>query len=185
MSFKDKVILLTGANSGIGAACAEYFANEGALLALTARSAEKFEKVIEKIKENGVEQEPLVILADITTDCERIMTETIEKYGKLDILINNAGYGTRSNIETITMEEYDKMMATNIRGVLELTHLAVPHLAETKGNVVNVSSTLGVTSCKNFLVYSMTKSAMDQFTKCVAMELAEKGIRVNSVNPGQ
>lgn len=95
MSFKDKVILITGATSGIGAACAQYFAKQGALLALVGRNAERFDKVVQKIKEFGAEPEPLVIMADITIDSERIMSDTLRKYDRLDILINNAGMKRR------------------------------------------------------------------------------------------
>lgn len=107
MSFEGKVILITGASSGIGAACAEYFAKEGALLSLVGRSAEKFENVVEKIKQSGVDAEPLVILADITVDAERIIAETIEKYNCLNVLINNAGFGVLGTIETTKMENFD------------------------------------------------------------------------------
>lgn len=107
MSFENKVILITGASSGIGAACAEYFAKDGALLALVGRNSEKFDCVLEQIKESGVTIEPLVILADITTDAERIVAETIEKYNRLDILINNAGFGGPGSIETTKMEDFD------------------------------------------------------------------------------
>lgn len=91
MSFEGKVVLITGASSGIGEACAEYFAKEGALLALVGRNPERSKKVVENIKKSGVKSEPLLILADISVDSERIITETIEKYGRLDVLINNAG----------------------------------------------------------------------------------------------
>lgn len=139
MSFADKVILITGGNSGIGAACAEYFAKKGALLALVGRSAGKFEIVIERLKEKGAEVEPLVILADISTDAERIVAETIEKYKRIDILINNAGFATFDYLDAMTMADYDAMMSTNVRGLVELTKLTVPHLIATKGNIVNVS----------------------------------------------
>lgn len=116
MSFADKVILITGGNSGIGAACAEFFAKEGAKLALCGRSAEKFETVIGQIKGSGVEMEPLVILADVSTDAERIIAETIEKYDRLDILINNAGFAIFDSLDTMSMEDYDAMIGTNVRG---------------------------------------------------------------------
>lgn len=107
MSFTDKVILITGANAGIGQAAAEYFAKEGAKLALVGRRAEKFERVVTNIKESGVELEPLIIVADVTTEAERIISETIEKYGRLDVLINNAGFGIYSPLEHLKMEDYD------------------------------------------------------------------------------
>lgn len=184
MSFQGKVILITGASSGIGATCAEYFAEQGALLALVDRNAERSNQVVEKIKESGVEADPLLILADISVDSERIINETIEKYGHLDILINNAAFSISGSIETTRVEDFDSMMATNVRGTFLLTQLAVPHLIASKGNIVNISSVVGLRSFPNFLTYCMSKAALDQFTRCVALELAEKGVRVNSVNPG-
>lgn len=184
MPFIGKVILITGASSGIGAACAKYFAKKGALLALVGRNEEKFGKVVEKMRECGVELEPLVILADVTTDAERIINETIDKYGHLDILINNAGFSIYGTIDSLKMEDYDAMMATNARAVVQLTQFAIPHLVETKGNVVNVSSIAGLIPVPAFIAYSMAKAALDQFTKCLAMDLAKKNVRVNSINPG-
>lgn len=184
MSFEGKVMLITGGNAGIGAACAEYFAKEGALLALVGRNTEKFEQLIGKFQDVGIELEPLVIIADVTVDAERIISETIEKYGRLDILINNAGICFPSTLQTVKMENYDTMMSTNIRAVVELSQLAVPHLIESKGNMINVSSVAGVIAIEANMPYSLTKAALNQFTKCVAMELADKGVRVNSINPG-
>lgn len=184
MRFKDKVILITGANSGVGAGCAEYFAVEGALLALVGRRAEKFESVIEKIKELGVEAEALVIVSDVSVDAERIIGETIEKYGRLDILINNAGMSIVSNLENMQMTDYDQMMAINTRGAVELTKLALPYLIESKGNVVNVSSIAGLVPVVGAFGYSVSKAMMDHFTQCLAMEMGSKGVRVNSINPG-
>lgn len=184
MAFEGKVILITGASNGFGAACAEYFSEQGALLSLVGRNAEKFEKVIENIKALGVENEPLIILADVTVDYKRIIDETIEKYQRLDILINNAGALVFGTIETLTAEGFDEMFSLNVRGLFLLTQLAIRHLAESKGNIVNVSSVAGMRPLSNFVGYCMSKAAVDIFTRCTALELAEKGIRVNSVNPG-
>lgn len=107
MSFTDKVILITGANSGIGQATAEFFAKEGAKLALIGRRAEKFESVVANIKNSGIDTEPLIIVADVATDAERIISETIEKYGRLDVLINNAGFSVYGTLEEMKMEDYD------------------------------------------------------------------------------
>lgn len=138
---------------------------------------------MEEIQDCGIEMEPLVILGDVCVDSERIVNETIEKYGRLDILINNAGYGIIGSIETTSMADFDMIMATNIRAVFELTKLAVPYLIESKGNVVNVSSIYGSRAFKNSLAYSISKAALDHFTRCMAIDMAEKGVRVNAVNP--
>lgn len=183
MPFTDKVILITGGNSGIGAACAEYFAKEGALLALVGRRMEKFESVIEKIQSFGVEAEPLVILADITVDAERIINETVEKFGRLDILINSAGMLIGDNLMDMKMEDYDSMMAT-VRGTVEVTKLAVPHLIENKGNIVVISSALGIIMTPDSIGYGICKAMLIHFTKCLSMELAGKGVRVNAISPG-
>jgi len=184
MSFQDKVILITGASSGIGAACAEYFAKKGALLALVGRNATKFENVLKKIKEDGCETVPLVILADVSTDTTRIIDETIKRYNRLDVLINNAGFNIRGFLANTKIENYDAIMATNVRGVFLLTQLALPYLIASKGNVVNVSSVGGLMACRNNIAYAMAKAAQDQFTRCAALELAPDGVRVNGVNPG-
>lgn len=184
MSFEDKVILITGASSGIGAACAIHLAKEGALLALVGRNEEKFAKVTEKIKECGVETEPLIILADVSVDAERIVSETIEKYERIDVLINNAGFARQGGLDSASVEDFDAVMGTNVRGLMQISQLALPHLIASKGNILNVSSVCGIRQFKGFLVYCMSKSALDQFTKCTAIELAEQGVRVNSVNPG-
>lgn len=184
MSFSDKVVLLTGASSGIGAETAVYLAKENAQLALVGRSAQKFENVVAKIRETGSEIEPLVILADITVDAERIVSETIDKFGRIDVLINNAGFAIPETLESFQAEHFDGMMATNVRAAIQLTQLAAPHLIEAKGNILNVSSAASLRPFVGYLSYSISKSAMDQFTKCVALELSPKGVRVNSVNPG-
>lgn len=183
MSFDGKVILITGASSGIGAACAEYFANEGAQLALVGRNADKFKNVVKKIKEINAENDPLVILRDVSTDTQQIIDETIKKYNRLDVLINNAGFSIRGTVENTKIEDFDSIMATNVRAVFLLTQLAIPYLIASKGNVVNVSSVASLRAMKNNLAYSMAKAAVDHFTRCSALELASKGVRVNSVNP--
>ncbi len=181
MSFNGKVILITGASSGIGAGTAEHFAKLGASLALVGRNANNLSEVIKKCGE--INQSILPIVADVNTDAKRIIDETIAHFGRLDVLVNNAGVGAKSSIESTSMEPYDYIMTTNLRSVYELTTYAVPHLITTKGNIVNVSSTAGLRPFPIILTYCMSKAALDQFTKCVSLELAPKGVRVNSVNP--
>lgn len=184
MAFADKVIVLTGASSGIGAYSAVELAKENALLVLVGRSAEKFEKVVERIKETGAELEPLVILADVSIDAERIIEETIERFGRIDVLINNAGFGVMADIEGTNLEDFDRMMATNVRGAFELAQRALPHLIESQGNILNVSSIVGIRPFVGCTAYCLTKSALDHFTSCAALGFAPRGVRVNSINPG-
>lgn len=186
MSFIGKVILITGvSNNDIGIACAEFFAKKGVLLALADRNSCDFERVIEKIQASGVEMEPLKIIADASVDAERIINETIEIYNRLDVLINIVGLGASvGGIETATIDDYDTLMGTNVRAIFQLTQFSLPYLVESKGNIVNVSSVVSLrTAFKNSLLDCMSRAALDQFTKCTAMELAEKEVRINAVTP--
>lgn len=142
----------------------------GALLALVGRNADKFDIVVERIKENGVDLEPLVIIGDVSIDAARIIDETIERYGHLDIVINNAGFALQSTLEHIKLDEYDLIFGTVLRGAIELTKLAVPYLTETKGNVINISSSASLSAVPIFTAYSMAKYCLDHFTKCMYSE---------------
>lgn len=187
MKFDGKVILITGASSGIGAGTAEFFAARGAILAITGRNVDNLNSVAKKCTElSESSHKPLTIIADGENeiDAKRTIDVTIKFYGKLDVLVNCAGILLRGSIETGTLADFDKVMNTNVRAILCLTQLAVPHLLKTKGNIVNVSSVTGIRAFPNVLAYNMSKAAIDQFTRCTALELAPKGIRVNSVNPG-
>lgn len=179
MSFNGKVILITGSSSGIGAGTAQHLSKLGASLALVGRNAINLSEVVRKCGETPI----LSIVADVNTDAKTIIDQTIAHFGRLDVLVNNAGVGAKSSIESTSMEPYDYVMTTNIRSVYELTIHAVPHLIATKGNIVNVSSSSGLRPSPVVLTYCMSKAALDQFTKCISLELAPKGVRVNSVNP--
>lgn len=185
MSFAGKVVLITGASSGIGAATAIHFAQHGALLALTGRNAQNLNAVSEKCKIEH-SNKPFTITGELTNeaDVKNIIDSVIKHYNKLDILVNSAGILSNGSIENITLEQYDRMFNTNVRSLLHITMLAVPHLIQTKGNVVNVSSVAGLRSFPGVLSYCMSKAAIDQFTRCVALELSSKQVRVNAVNPG-
>lgn len=182
MSFLGEVVLITGASSGIGRATACCLAKQGALLSLSGRNVENLQAVAEEI---GIDK-AFIASGDITkeTDTIDILNKTIDKFGKLDVLINNAGILESGTIETTSLEQYDRVMNTNVRSMFHLTSLAVPYLIKTKGNIVNVSSVNGIRSFPGVLAYNISKTAVDQFTRCVALELADKGVRCNSVNPG-
>ncbi|XP_040576175.1 3-oxoacyl-[acyl-carrier-protein] reductase FabG isoform X1 [Lepeophtheirus salmonis] len=181
-----KVALITGASSGIGRSTAILFAKLGATLSITGRDIENLQKTAKECEGQGGTSAPLLIQAslDIEEDVKRVVEETINRFGRLDILVNNAGILERGSIENTSLESYDRVMNINVRAVYQLSMLAVPHLTKTKGNIVNVSSVNGIRSFTGVLAYNMSKAALDQFTQCVALELAPKGIRVNSVNPG-
>lgn len=183
MLFAEKVVLVTGASSGIGAAIAEYFAKNGAFVAITGRSVENLEKTKNACLEVS-SLEPLLIQADVTKDAERIVSETIEHFQRLDVLVNNAGVLKYGSIEVANLEDYDYVMNTNVRAVFHLTTLAVPHLMKTHGNIVNISSVAGLRSFPNSVAYCMSKATIDQLTRCCALDLATKNVRVNAVNPG-
>lgn len=183
--FDGKVALITGASSGIGAGTAVLFAELGASLSLTGRNEDNLKKTGAQCQEKG-DKQPLLIVADLSKeeDVQRVVDETIKKYGQLDILINNAGIVKTGGIDNTSLADFDEVMNINVRAPYQLTMLAVPYLIKTKGNIVNVSSVNGMRSFANVLAYCMSKSAVDQFTRCTALELAPKQIRVNSVNPG-
>ena len=183
MNFAGKVVLVTGASSGIGARVAQKFSQLGATLSLTGRKLENLEKIASECEG----QKPFVVQGDITKpeDTKRILEETIKKFGRLDVLVNNAGIIETGTIENTSLEQYDRVMNTNIRSIYDLTMHAVPHLIKTEGSIVNVSSVNGIRSFPGVLAYNLSKAAVDQFTRCVALELAPKKVRVNSVNPGK
>lgn len=182
MSFSGKVVLITGAGSGIGADAACHLAKLGASVSIVDLNEERLIAVSAEIKRLGLSA-PLPITADVTKDAERIVDETIKAFGKLDVLINNVGYAISDSVIDVNLSEFDRLTNTNVRSMIELTKLCIPHLEQTKGNIVNTSSYYGIRSVPNFMSYCMSKAAVDQFTKCSALDLAPKGIRVNSINP--
>ncbi|XP_053612583.1 3-oxoacyl-[acyl-carrier-protein] reductase FabG-like [Plodia interpunctella] len=185
ISFKNKVVLVTGASAGIGESIALLFAKYEAKLALVGRSESSLWAAAASCEELSGET-PLVVFADLSTDegCELVANKTIDHFGKLDILVNNAGVGARTTIQTTDMAMFDRVFNLNVRGVYNLTRLLVPHLIKTKGNIVNISSISGTKVSVGSLPYSMTKAALDHFTRLVALELAPTGVRVNAVLPG-
>lgn len=132
------------------------------------------------------EQTILEHVGDLTVekDVESLLVATLNKFNRLDVLVNNAGVIEYGTIETTSMEQYDRVMNANMRSVYHLIMRAVPHLVINKGNIVNVSSVNGIRAFQNVLAYCVSKAALDQMTRCTALELASKGVRVNSVNPG-
>jgi len=181
---KDKVAIVTGASSGIGKATAIAFAREGVKVAITARREKELNETASVLENNGGVVE--YIVADMTSEIDRkkCIDRTVEMFGGIDILVNSAGIIAMGTIENTTAEAWDKMMEVNLTSVYRLTQLALPFLIERKGSIVNVSSVAGIRSFPGVISYCVSKAGVDQMTRCAALELASKGVRVNAVNPG-
>jgi NAD(P)-dependent dehydrogenase (short-subunit alcohol dehydrogenase family) len=179
-----RAALVTGATSGIGRATALRFAREGARVALVGRDAETLAEVARNVKDAG--GEAMEVRADVMVEREarRAVEEAVEHFGGLDVLVNAAGIISNGTIENTPLADWDAMMNVNLRSVFHLMQLAVPHLEKRPGNVVNVSSVTGLRAFPGVLAYCVSKAGVDQLTRCAALELAAKGIRVNAVNPG-
>jgi NAD(P)-dependent dehydrogenase (short-subunit alcohol dehydrogenase family) len=179
-----KVAIVTGATSGIGRATALRFAHAGASVVAVGRNAQTLNKVAREIQDTG--GEALTVRADVTIQpiARRILKQTTERFGGLDILVNAAGHISNGTIENTQLAAWDAMMNVNLRAVFNLMQQAVPSLIERRGNIVNVSSVTGLRSFPGVLAYCVSKAGLDQLTRCAALELAAKGVRVNAVNPG-
>ena len=180
----EKVVIVTGASSGIGRASAKLFAENGANVIAVGRNEKELNNLRDEAQtQNGTIK---VYLADIleTTQVDRLFNQIIESYNQIDVLVNSAGIIANGTIENTTLEDFDKMMNINLRSFFYLMQKCLPHLEQSKGNIVNVSSVAGTRAFPNILAYCVSKAAVDQLTRCSALELASKGVRVNAVNPG-
>lgn len=179
-------VLCLGGSSGIGRAATILLSKLGCSVAFGGRNKANLDEVASRCVETRSDARVLPVQGDLVkdVDVEALLKRTIKCYGKLDILVNNAGISAVGTIENTSLETFDQIMNTNVRSVFYLTSLAVPFLTETQGCIVNVSSVNGIRSFPGVLAYNISKSALDQLTRCVALELAPKQIRCNSVNPG-
>src|SRR3990167_5543538 len=140
---KNKVVIITGASSGIGEACAITFAKRGASVVIAARNQEKLNQVEEQIKKIGVEVLAISCDVSVQKECENLITQTIAKFGKIDVLINNAGISMRAIFNDTSIEVIKKVMEINFWGTVYCTKYALPYLLKTKGSIVGVSSIAG------------------------------------------
>ncbi|CAG2166913.1 unnamed protein product, partial [Oppiella nova] len=191
LEFANKVVLITGSSSGLGAQMAREFAKRGAQVVITGRNQDRVCEVAESC--DGLSPLGLIalqVVADVTKDedVRRLVGVTVDNYGQLDVLVNNAGAGSFGTLDNPKLlDQLDHMFKLDVRSVVQLTQLAAPHLEKTKGAIVNVSSVCGVkprelqyAGCS---AYCMAKTSIDMFTKCISLELGPKGIRVNVINP--
>ncbi|MEO8071666.1 MAG: SDR family oxidoreductase [Acidobacteriota bacterium] len=179
-----KVVIITGASSGIGRAAALLFAENGAKVVAVGRNEKELNALRDEA--DGKKGSIKIYLADILENeqIERLFDFVSKNFNQLDALINVAGIIANGTIETTTLADWDKMFDINLRVVFNIMQKSVPYLEKTKGNIVNVSSVAGTRAFPNVLAYCVSKAGVDQLTRCAALELAPKGIRVNAVNPG-
>ncbi|XP_075262557.1 putative oxidoreductase SERP2049 [Convolutriloba macropyga] len=184
----EKVVLITGASSGIGQETAVKFVEKGITnLSLNGRNAEGLEKTKQDCLAVNKDADVLLVQGDLRTDgvCEKLVKETIENFGQIDILFNNAGMSVGVPLCDPSMDSYEPVFDINLKVAVKLTKLCIPYLRLTKGNIVNNSSILATHPVPNHSFYSMSKAALDMFTRCIAVEEGKNGIRANSISPGK
>ena len=181
---KHKVVLITGASSGIGRASAKIFAERSSVVIAVGRNAAELASLQTEVAEFEGSVKPR--LTDVTeiTQIDHLITEIVDSFGQIDVLVNSAGIIKSGSIANTSLDEWDKMLDVNLRSVFYVCQKALPLLEASKGNIVNVSSVTGTRAFPGVLAYCVSKAGVDQLTRCMALELADKGVRVNAVNPG-
>uniref|UniRef100_A0A914PN65 Uncharacterized protein n=1 Tax=Panagrolaimus davidi TaxID=227884 RepID=A0A914PN65_9BILA len=189
IDYSGKVVIITGSSSGIGQAAAILFAKSGASVTIHGRSEDGIKKTTDLILESGIPKERIHSVRGSVTEektLKALIDETVSKFGKIDVLINNVGIATKEGMiqNPRSMENLDYVLDVNLKSVIHLTELAIPHLEKTKGNIVNVSSIGSQKTSPKMPFYSIAKAALDHFARNYAAILAPQGIRVNNLNPG-
>ncbi|MEN2282763.1 SDR family oxidoreductase [Algoriphagus sp. SE2] len=184
MEFKNKVIVVTGATSGIGAACAFAFGKEGAKVAITGRNPEKLEVERKILADAGIDV--LAVLADAgsESDNKRMADEVLSAYGKIDILINNAGISMRALFQDLDLEVFRKVMDTNFWGAVYATKYCLPSILKNKGSIIGISSINGFRGTPARTAYTASKYAMNGFFESLRTEVMNEGVHVLVASPG-
>lgn len=183
MRLNDRVAIITGGTSGIGLAIAKLFSQEGASVVIASAKSEKGDDIARAITPHC-----LFVRTDVCEEnqVKSLVSTTVRRFGKLDILVNSAGAypSVTGDITQIPVIDFDRTMNVNFKGVFLTARFAVPELLKTQGNIINIASFLGIVPRKELAIYCASKSAVIMFSKTLALQLAEKGVRVNTICPG-
>ena len=179
--FAGKTVIVTGSSSGIGKGIAKRFASEGANVVLNSRSREDLEKVAADLDDDRT----LIVEGDVgEADFARtIIDRTVERFGALDVLVNNAGIGIPGPLVEADDDDIDSIFEINVKGLIRMCRQAIPHLVESGGSIVNTSSVSGLGGDWTMPLYCASKGAVSNFTRALALQLGEQGVRVNAVCP--
>jgi meso-butanediol dehydrogenase/(S,S)-butanediol dehydrogenase/diacetyl reductase len=185
MKLKNKVVIITGGSVGIGKATAFLFVKEGAKVVITGRTEKTLKQAVEEVGEENLKIDYLVSDVAKEEECKAAVDYTINKYGRIDILFNNAGVLPLGITHETSTEDWDNVFNINVRGTYLMSKYTIPFmLKQGKGCIVNNSSVLGLKAIPGAAAYNASKGAITQLTRSMALEYADKGIRVNGICPG-
>jgi len=180
-----KVALITGATSGIGRSAAILFAEEGAEVVVAGRRRDKGTELVDSIKRRGGEAHYVQGDVSKASDCERIVRAAVEKYGKLDIVLNNAGIVHVARVTDTSEADWDRVLDVNLKGVFLVSKYAIPEMLKAGGgSIVNTGSIYGNLGAGSYAAYCASKGGVLNLTRALAIEYADKNIRINCVSPG-
>lgn len=186
MNYQNKVVIVTGGTKGIGEGCVRVFVEAGAKVVFCSRKQKEGDSLVNRLNLSG-HGEAYFVKCDVskTDEIENLILQTVDKYGQIDCLINNAGWHPpHKTIDGFSVEEFRDLLDTNLVSIFAACKFALPHLRKTKGNIINLSSLVGIMGQLHAVTYVATKGAISSFTKALAIDEAEFGVRVNSVSPG-